>query len=677
MLENVNIDSIMKKYYHGICSDKLSEDKINIDENLEVENSSTKYLQLFASFLNESYYKGYVLSNSIMKKLMDIIDYEGFEYQILEKYIDILNNAMNDYKCDEDNRPTYREIILESEESKNFVMEYLKVLNDEKFVYSSLEVPHFKNPESSKEDKLFDLIMLREIDYPIDIMYKAIINGDYSYNFYIENMKVIYDENISAYKSLIKNNTSSLFFLLNYDNNRALDILVDNVTSLPMLANLIKRYENYLANNDTNHVKYKFDTIVNNNIRRLIEILTINVSIEQTAMIIGMDYNLWKSYCDENYHELHTLLYAVNLYQSDPDRFKMLNSLDFIFKIKEYYINDVYFYARTALLSMDYNIFCNNFIDIFEELYKYIDESTLVKLFNECIDGLIFLRNGNVDKALINLSNNLTKLYYKDNKNTMIKYNGKELITDIINTDKKDIIIKCFALFNIKNKLLHRNGYFDINLVPSEYDDVQVDYKYFEIDNSLIENIIFTDDNNKITIGSKIIDVRNIQSMNPYLNLYYKYFDAQFRICDKDSALYTAIYIDMPDSEITNTYPDFNNNIDLLLIHGDDNKKLKLSSVYKGSGTYLLGIITTDNSFIYGDLLINKEDNSVVSKLYDYYLQEKNCIITAGEEALIIASREDLNTYVSGISNDKYTNYKLIFTEEYNTDNDKIPVVLI
>ena len=165
--------------------------------------------------------------------------------------------------------------------------------------------------------------------------------------------------------------------------------------------------------------------------------------------------------------------------------------------------------------------------------------------------------------------------------------------------------------------------------------------------------------------------------MNPYLNLYYKYFDAQFRICDKDSALYTAIYIDMPDSEITNTYPDFNNNIDLLLIHGDDNKKLKLSSVYKGSGTYLLGIITTDNSFIYGDLLINKEDNSVVSKLYDYYLQEKNCIITAGEEALIIASREDLNTYVSGISNDKYTNYKLIFTEEYNTDNDKIPVVLI
>ena len=45
-------------------------------------------------------------------------------------------------------------------------------------------------------------------------------------------------------------------------------------------------------------VRYRFNDTINNNIRRLIELLTINVSIEQTAMIIGTDYDLWRTYCD-------------------------------------------------------------------------------------------------------------------------------------------------------------------------------------------------------------------------------------------------------------------------------------------------------------------------------------------------------------------------------------------
>ena len=88
------IDHILTNYYHAIDSSKLSEDNIIIDENLVIEDSKNKYLQAFAEFLNDSYWKGYRISESIISKLMNIIDYEGYEYQIIQQYIKILNTAI-------------------------------------------------------------------------------------------------------------------------------------------------------------------------------------------------------------------------------------------------------------------------------------------------------------------------------------------------------------------------------------------------------------------------------------------------------------------------------------------------------------------------------------------------------------------------------------------------------
>ena len=102
-MREVTVDEILRDYYYAIDASKLSEDNIVIDENLVVEDSKNKYLQEFAHFLNDSYWKGYKISDSIIAKLMNIIEYEGYEYQIIKQYIKILDSAIVIHK--EDNIP--------------------------------------------------------------------------------------------------------------------------------------------------------------------------------------------------------------------------------------------------------------------------------------------------------------------------------------------------------------------------------------------------------------------------------------------------------------------------------------------------------------------------------------------------------------------------------------------
>lgn len=93
-MKNLTVDEILKYYYRAIDSSKLNEDNIIIDENLVVEDSKNKYLKEFANFLNDSYWKGYRISESIISKLMNIIEYTGYEYQLIKQYIDILNSCI-------------------------------------------------------------------------------------------------------------------------------------------------------------------------------------------------------------------------------------------------------------------------------------------------------------------------------------------------------------------------------------------------------------------------------------------------------------------------------------------------------------------------------------------------------------------------------------------------------
>lgn len=400
MLENITINDILK-YYNGIDSDKLSENNINIDENLEVEDSFGKYLQLFASFLNEAYYRGYIISESILKKLMDIIEYEGFEYQIMEAYSQILLDAMNDYHCDDNNRPIYREYILSTEDSRKFINEYLeaiKIISTDKYV-----IPFFKNPESTEESKVFSLRLLNEVEYPIDYIFKHVLEKPT-----IEAVYMIYKNNLSAYKALINkfNRKEFLFFLLDESDNESLDILIENTSSVSELAITIGILYSFI---NLNHVEpnYTLSNTINNNIRRLFELLTINVTNEQTAMIVGTNYDIWKRFDDNNPHSLVTLTTALNLYDTNPEKYTLVQGYALIPMIRLCYKDDAYFYARQFLLNMNYKILCDNFIEIYEELKDQIDHNRLFLLFGECIAGLSLHKNDIINEALDSLCTNL------------------------------------------------------------------------------------------------------------------------------------------------------------------------------------------------------------------------------------------------------------------------------
>lgn len=664
MLENINIDTIMRDYYSSICADKLSEDNINIDENLSVENSAQKYLIEFANFLNESYYKGYYISESIMKKLMDIINYEDLEYQILLSYIDILNNAMKDTKWNEASRPNIDE-RLSPEDSKDFIMKYLEVLQNPQYPKHSTSIPHYTSSQKSFEkENTGYLSELKEELYPIDVMYKAIARDNIiRYDeAYAEHMKVIFDNNYSAYKSILsiyKNKELGCFFLLDNTDNKSLDILVENITSLDSLLKLIKIYNKF------GNFNFKFNQIANDNIRRLIELITINVSIEQTAMIISKDYDDWRLYCDENYHKLDTLLMALNLYQSDPEKFRMIDPVTYIKRLKEYYPDDIYFYARNSLLSMSYKLLCDNFIDIYNSLKDSVEYTVLNNLFNECFDGLISLRNKYVDEELINLHNKINELNNSINNKSIVIYENNELKTELINFDYKDIIDIYLKEFNLKYKLLTRNGEFDTNLVPNENSDVMAVYKYTHIDDSINSQNIYYDQNNKITLGTKINEVAVVESMDPLINILDEYFDASFRKCDKDNAIYIAKYIDIKDVK--------EHSIDILLVYGDKNYKLKIKTpTIKMKGKYLVGLIDiSDNySFIYANNLPIKDDNIEISKLYNYYNQIK-CNINAAEKMIIELERCDKSIYNS-IDNKglEYVNCRVILSSDYDNESD-------
>lgn len=402
------IDSVLRDYFYSVSADRLLEDNIEIDTDNVIEDSKALYLQFFASFLIDSYYKGYIMSESIMKKLMDIIDYTGYEYLILQSYIDILNSAMIDHVLDVD----YESIrlhtgVISPEESKEFILEYLKQIQEKKLVpgedgmIHNISIPYFKTAEIN-----FGFRVLEEEFYPIDKIYKSFKQG-LPVEQYVQSAYVLYSNNKSAYRSLLRQKLVEvpcyLFFLLDNEDNYSLDILTDNIRSLPMLLNVINVYEMY---NDMDG--FKFNEIVNKNIKRLIELITINVTIEQTAMIIGTQYDSWKQYIDNNKDYTNiTLESAILLYEENKEKFTMLNSVEYIYTIREKYPYDAYFYARQCLLNMDYKLFFNNFINMYKELLGLIDTDKLVDLCIECINGFKQLNieevNDKLDELYINL----------------------------------------------------------------------------------------------------------------------------------------------------------------------------------------------------------------------------------------------------------------------------------
>lgn len=95
-MKQVTIDDVLREYYHAISSDKLSDENITIDEDLFIEDSKNKYLQEFATFLNVAYHNNYKVSESIISKFMNVIEYTGYECQIIRQYVKVFDDFFSD-----------------------------------------------------------------------------------------------------------------------------------------------------------------------------------------------------------------------------------------------------------------------------------------------------------------------------------------------------------------------------------------------------------------------------------------------------------------------------------------------------------------------------------------------------------------------------------------------------
>lgn len=446
MFKNITIDSVLKEYYYAIDSDKLNENNISIDENLEVEDSYEKYVRLFAAFLNEAYFKGYVISEPIFKRLMNIIEYEGFEYQIMEAYANILDTVMIDHNWI-NNRPEYRVKILDLNDSIKFINQYLETIQQEDFTLEKAKksLPRYYDNDSeyiADEEYVFKL--LQEVEYPISVMYNDIIKNSHGIDKFVKVLYIICKNNIDAYKDILHRsnyNMNHMWFLLDSLDNKELDILVNNIRSVHELAELIKTYSSWtnILLNGTSEPDYKLSRIATVNVERLFELVTINVTIEQTALLMDQDLDTWISYCRNNDYNLKTIAIALNMRLDNEEKYKILDQLSYLYKLKDYYrtntefysiSDDIAFYARHALLNMDYSMFCENFVDIYDYLLDQIMPEQLHDIILECLTGLSNLNNKVVNNALVDLSKRL-----HDDK-TMNKY-SKYIHTLVITEEDK------------------------------------------------------------------------------------------------------------------------------------------------------------------------------------------------------------------------------------------------
>lgn len=585
------IDSVMKNYYNRICSDKLLDKNIDIDDTLEVNNSSQQYIQEFALFLNNIYYQGYIISESIFSKLLDIINYEGYEYKLFKAYENILSDAIR-YTNNISNE------LLTPVEAKDFVIKYSEIYNNDNIDIDS--VPCYGDEDLEKP---LSLVTLEQENYPIDVMFKDIINNKIKDTIQLaETSYVIYKNNISAYKYLVNNtnNLACIFFLLDNDDNDSLDILLSKMTSLSNIADLIDFYNSYTYLED-NGIGLKFSDTANNNIRRFIEVVTINMQIEQTAMFVGANYGLWREYDNINSHKLSTLTIALDLYDSNNDRFKLLNPVDYLSKVKEFYSDDSYFYIRNTLLNIDISVFCDNF----ELLYKYTiealkDFNKTSTLISECINGFVQLRVLLADQYLMYLHDKLIQLCKaKSNNNLLLEVDNNKLTSRIVDIE------------NIETENSNDNEYYEYMEQAIKSIEIALLSRYSEKSYDTIPYFDdLRDDGIKTFTGSIVSDIRTIELSDKSITIEDEFLDEDLDKCDKKFAIFEAKYINISKPK---------DKLELSFIVGDNNENISINLGEVLPGKVLVGLYEIPTSkFITANLNVDPDDNTIIRKLIDY-----------------------------------------------------------
>lgn len=406
----LDLDSLLK-YYGYIESSKLSEDKIDIDENLVIENSFDKYIETFVTFLNNLYYNRIAISESIFKKLMDIIDYEGYEYQIIKNYIEILlNNMPDNSEVNINNKDS--SYSFTTEEGIDFINKYLEALQSGSV--NSLSFPHYQKVvtlvdsiQGEEEDSAFTVNIFKETENPIDVIAENI--SGVNLEVFISSLYILYKNDINTYLKVLgsyKYPLEGLVFLLDETDYVYIDILLEFVEDFRNLNNLISYYYSTFG---------EISGIAHTNIIRLSEILMLNLANNNVVSQIANNIPFWKDIISPDNKLLYNIMKDVDIKWSTE------------FSPYGYYINyinnshkdDIYFYLRYLLLNIDYRIICDNFITFIKEIETKVSHDELISVFDEWLIALSRLNNNDVNNKLKEFKTELAS-YHEETFNHFI-----------------------------------------------------------------------------------------------------------------------------------------------------------------------------------------------------------------------------------------------------------------
>lgn len=647
--KQTTIDDILKEYYHSIYYGELEDNNINIDDSLEVENTGQEYLKSFAKFLNQSYYRGYIISENIFSKLLDIIKYDGYEYKLFKAYEKILVDNMISENAE------LPETELLPEDAKDFINAYSDIYEN-----NDNPVPHYNIDKKGLQEPT-NIKVLSIEEYPTNLIYEQLCKGKVLESGQIARMAyVLYKNNESAYERMTAhlNTTKAIFFLLDNTDNRSIDILMNaifssgnDVTSLDIVTQLIKDYDTFI-----NDGYDDFDLSENAvyNIEKIIELLHLKMPLNYMVNVISKDIHVYKSLVNNNTLRYKTIQSMVDFYNDNEEEYLAYELVELrnIVSSNVYNYTEYFFYIRNIILNMDYTKVLNNFYSIIKIIDTKLEEPAILSILKTFIYNLVKLRNKIIDDDLIEFHNKLAIKLSSKNCEYFICNNylrNRELEVDTSNLKYLNEFIEY-----IQCQLIYRNN-----------DPVE----------SIIRNVIPDDtpvyeQDGKVLAGTKLNNIEMIAPVDSKFKLVDEFLDENFEKTDSiENSKYIAKYIDAACD-----YHNYNMVV-VSKVSKDKNATFKITlDIHKGK--VFLGLYDIDyKNFTVGNIMVDEYFN--IHEFTQYCSQLSYCIRYSDRVIIeILRTKVDIK-FSTDEEDDHYKKIVLYLSYDFIDRDDVDPIVLL
>ena len=646
--KQTTIDDILKEYYSTIYNDKLDDRNIDIDDSLEVENTGQEYLKSFAKFLNQSYYRGYIISENIFSKLLDIIKYDGYEYKLFKAYEKILVDNMISENAE------LPETELLPEDAKDFINAYSDIYEN-----NENPVPHYNIDKKGLQEPVSMKVLSLE-EYPTNLIYEQLCKGKVLESEQIARMSyVLYKNNEPAYERMTTylNTAKAIFFLLDNTDDRSIDILMNaifssgnDVTSLDVATQLIKDYDTFINDGYDN-----FDLSENAayNIEKIIELIHLKMPLNYMVNVISKDIHVYKSFVNNNTLKYKTIQSMVDFYNDNEEEYLAYELVELrnIVSSNVYNHTEYFFYTRNIILNMDYIKVLDNFYNIIEIIDTKLEPDEILSIMKTFIYNLVKLRNKIVDDDLIEFHNKLAIKLSSKHREYFI-YNNYLRNREAIDTSNLKYLNKFIEY--VQCQLMYRNN-----------DPVE----------SIIRNVIPDDtpvyeQDGKVLAGTKLNNIEMIAPVDSKFKLVDEFLDENFEKTDSiENSKYIAKYIDA-----TCDYPDYNMVV-VSKISKDKNATFKITlDIHKGK--VFLGLYDIDyKNFTVGNIMVDEYFD--IHEFTQYCSQLSYCI-RYSDRVIIEILRTNTNIkFSTDEEDDHYKKIVLYLSYDFIDRDDVDPITLL